>query len=122
MDILPRSGPATARPAECIWRKVKGGTFENGVFGIWSDAKFVRATGSGVWYLNDPIEDNPNHAGRINSATGECPLVRRCSAGGSQFEGDRPLPERIFRGALSTVAEAEEARRFRRLRRSNVQR
>lgn len=51
----------TARTANLYEGKRKERTFETAFLEYGAMQNLVRASGKRVWYLNDPIEDNPNH-------------------------------------------------------------
>ena len=51
----------TARTANLYEGKRKERTFETAFLEYGAMQNLVRASGRRVWYLNDPIEDNPNH-------------------------------------------------------------
>src|SRR5262249_43288588 len=51
----------TARTPNLYRGALKERTFETAFLEYGAMQNLVRATGRTVWYLNDPIEDNPNH-------------------------------------------------------------
>jgi len=51
----------TSREPNYYQGKLKGRTFETAFLEYGAMQNLVRASGRRVWYLNDPIEDNPNH-------------------------------------------------------------
>jgi len=51
----------TARTPNVYRGKLRERTFETAFLEYGVMQNLVRATGRTVWYLNDPIEDNPNH-------------------------------------------------------------
>jgi hypothetical protein len=77
---------------------VKERTFETAFLEYGSMQNLVRATGRTVWYLNDPIEDNPRHDWDDYQRNWESTLVA------SLFQPDvwqyevAPWPERVFTG------------------------
>src|ERR1700677_374415 len=87
---------------------VRSHTFETAFLEYGAMQNLVRATGRSVWYLNDPIEDNPNHDWtdyRVNwestlSASLFQPEV-------SKFEV-APWPERVFGGRYPRSAPPED--------------
>jgi hypothetical protein len=88
----------TARTPNVYGGKLKERTFETAFLEYGAMQNLVRATGRGVWYLNDPIEDNPNHDWNDYQRNWECTLVASLfQPEVSQFEV-APWPERIFRG------------------------
>ncbi|HWY77537.1 MAG TPA: hypothetical protein VN281_18110 [Verrucomicrobiae bacterium] len=73
-------------------------TFETAFLEYGAMQNLVRATGRRVWYLNDPVEDNPNHDWSDYRRNWECTLTA------SLFQPEvwryevAPWPERVFRG------------------------
>ena len=71
-------------------------TFETAFLEYGAMQNLVRSTGRSVWYLNDPIEDNPNHDWNDYQRNWECTLTA------SLFQPEvwryevAPWPERIF--------------------------
>jgi hypothetical protein len=53
-------------------------TFETAFLEYGAMQNLVRASGRRVWYLNDPIEDNPNHSWEDYRKTGRARLRHRC--------------------------------------------
>ncbi|HEX5218052.1 MAG TPA: hypothetical protein VFZ59_00670 [Verrucomicrobiae bacterium] len=75
---------------------VKERTFETAFLEYGAMQNLVRATGRTVWYLNDPIEDNPNHDWDDYQRNWECTLTASLFQPEVwQFEV-APWPERIF--------------------------
>lgn len=91
-----------------IYRGVlKERTFETAFLEYGAMQNLVRATGRGVWYLNDPIEDNPNHDWDDYKRNWECTLVASLfQPEVSQFEV-APWPERVFGGSYPRSARPE---------------
>lgn len=87
---------------------VKSRTFETAFLEYGAMQNLVRATGRTVWYLNDPIEDNPNHDWtdyRLNwESTLTASLLQPEVA---QYE-IAPWPERIFNGRYPRSAPADQ--------------
>ncbi len=82
-----------------VYRGVqKERTFETAFLEYGAMQNLVRSTGRSVWYLNDPIEDNPNHDWNDYQRNWESTLVA------SLFQPEvwqyevAPWPERIFNG------------------------
>lgn len=88
----------TSRTPNTYRGKVAERTFETAFLEYGSMQNLVRSTGRSIWYLNDPIEDNPDHDWedyRINwESTLTASLLQPEVA---QFEV-APWPERIFGG------------------------
>lgn len=77
---------------------LKERTFETAFLEYGSMQNLVRATGRSVWYLNDPIEDNPRHDWNDYKTNWESTLVASLLQPEVwQFEV-APWPERIFKG------------------------
>jgi hypothetical protein len=98
----------TARTPNVYCGKLKERTFETAFLEYGAMQNLVRATGRGVWYLNDPIEDNPNHDWDDYKRNWECTLIASLfQPEVSQFEV-APWPERIFKGKYPKSAKVEE--------------
>jgi len=97
----------TARTPNIYNGVLKERTFETAFLEYGAMQNLVRATGRGVWYLNDPIEDNPNHDWDDYKRNWECTLVASLfQPEVSQFEV-APWPERIFDGKYPRSAKPE---------------
>lgn len=88
----------TARTPNQYRGNLRERTFETAFLEYGAMQNLVRSTGRGVWYLNDPVEDNPNHDWEDYRVNWESTLVA------SLFQPDvwqyevAPWPERIFAG------------------------
>lgn len=88
----------TSRTPNLYRGKLKERTFETAFLEYGAMQNLVRATGRTVWYLNDPIEDNPAHDWDDYQRNWESTLVA------SLFQPEvwqyevAPWPERIFNG------------------------
>jgi hypothetical protein len=88
----------TSRTPNMYRGQLKERTFETAFLEYGAMQNLVRSTGRGVWYLNDPIEDNPNHDWNDYQHNWESTLVA------SLFQPEvwqyevAPWPERIFAG------------------------
>jgi len=86
----------TARTPNTYRGQERERTFETAFLEYGAMQNLVRATGRSVWYLNDPIEDNPNHGWDDYQRNWECTLTA------SLFQPEvwryevAPWPERIF--------------------------
>jgi len=86
----------TSRTPNRYRGKVKERTFETAFLEYGAMQNLVRKTGRTVWYLNDPIEDNPNHDWDDYQRNWECTLTASLFQPEVwQFEV-APWPERIF--------------------------
>ena len=83
-------------------------TFETAFLEYGAMQNLVRATGRTVWYLNDPIEDNPNHDWTDYRVNWESTMVASLLQPDVwQFEV-APWPERVFGGRYPRSAKREE--------------
>ena len=83
-------------------------TFETAFLEYGAMQNLVRATGRTVWYLNDPIEDNPNHDWADYQRNWESTMVASLLQPEVwQFEV-APWPERIFGGRYPKSAKRED--------------
>lgn len=88
----------TSREPNKFRGNVRSRTFETAFLEYGAMQNLVRATGRTVWYLNDPIEDNPNHDWTDYRVNWESTMVA------SLFQPDvwqfevAPWPERAFGG------------------------
>lgn len=88
----------TSRTPNVYRGKLKERTFETAFLEYGAMQNLVRSTGRGVWYLNDPIEDNANHDWNDYKGNWESTLVASLfQPEVSQYEV-APWPERIFSG------------------------
>jgi hypothetical protein len=88
----------TARTPNIYRGKLKERTFETAFLEYGVMQNLVHATHRAVWYLNDPVEDNPNHTWEDYRVNSESTLVA------SLFQPEvaryevAPWPERVFGG------------------------
>jgi hypothetical protein len=88
----------TSREPNRYCGEVRSRTFETAFLEYGAMQNLVRATGRSVWYLNDPIEDNPNHDWTDYRTNWESTLVASLFQPEVwQFEV-APWPERVFGG------------------------
>lgn len=98
----------TSRTPNLFRGQLKERTFETAFLEYGAMQNLVRATGRRVWYLNDPIEDNPNHDWEDYRVNWESTLVA------SLFQPEvwqyevAPWPERVFGGRYPKKAKPEE--------------
>jgi hypothetical protein len=107
----------TARTPNIYEGRRKERTFETAFLEYSAMQNLVRASGRRVWYLNDPIEDNPNHSWSDYRSNWESTLTA------SLFQPEvwryeiMPWPQRIFNGKYPvrnsdvqrSVSDAEQA-------------
>ncbi len=88
----------TSREPNRYEGEAKSHTFETAFLEYGAMQNLVRATGRQVWYLNDPVEDNPNHDWNDYRSNWESTLTA------SLFQPEvfkyevAPWPERVFGG------------------------
>lgn len=98
----------TSREPNKFRGAVRSRTFETAFLEYGAMQNLVRATGRSVWYLNDPIEDNPNHDWTDYRVNWESTMVA------SLFQPDvwqfevAPWPERVFGGRYPRSAKPDE--------------
>src|SRR5882724_5863843 len=98
----------TSREPNRFRGEVRSRTFETAFLEYGAMQNLVRATGRSVWYLNDPIEDNPNHDWTDYRRKWESTLVASLfQPEVSQYEV-APWPERIFGGHYPRSASPED--------------
>lgn len=98
----------TSREPNRYRGEVRSRTFETAFLEYGAMQNLVRATGRSVWYLNDPIEDNPNYDWDDYRRNWESTLTA------SLFQPDiakyevAPWPERVFGGHYPRSARRED--------------
>jgi len=98
----------TSREPNKYRGKVKERTFETAFLEYGAMQNLVRATGRTVWYLNDPIEDNPNHDWEDYQRNWESTLVASLLQPDVWRYEVAPWPERVFRGRYPSSAKRED--------------
>lgn len=88
----------TARTPNLYQGRLKERTFETAFLEYGAMQNLVRSTGRGVWYLNDPIEDNPDHDWEDYRTNWESTLVASLLQPEVWQYEVAPWPERIFDG------------------------
>ena len=99
----------TAREPNVYEGRKQERTFETAFLEYGAMMNVVRATGSTVWFLNDPIEDNPNYSWRNYRANWESTLTASLLWPQVWHFEVMPWPERIFHGKYPTLDRAERA-------------
>ncbi len=74
-------------------------TFEMGMLEYGCMQELTRGTGKRVYYLNDPVEDDPKHDWNDYRTNYLCTLVASLMRSGSHYYEVAPWPWRIFLGA-----------------------
>jgi hypothetical protein len=95
--------------SENIYRgKIRERTFETAFLEYGAMQNLVRATGRTVWYLNDPVEDNPRHDWDDYKVNWESTLVASLlQPEVSRYEVS-PWPERVFGGRYPRNGKPED--------------
>lgn len=101
----------TARTANTYRGVRRERTFEAAFLEYGAMQNLVRATGRTVWYLNDPVEDDPGHDWEDYRTNWESTLVASLLQPEVWRYEVMPWPDRIFRG--SYPARKGEAQRVR---------
>ncbi len=100
----------TSRTPNLLRGQKRERTFETAFLEYGVMQNLVRATGRTVWYLNDPVEDDPNHDWDDYQRNWESTLVA------SLFQPEvwqyevAPWPERVFAGRYPAAAKPENRR------------
>ncbi len=88
----------TARTPNVYEGRQKERTFETAFLEYGAMQNLVRASGRRVWYLNDPIEDDPNHSWGDYRYNWESTLVASLLQPEVWHYEIMPWPDRIFKG------------------------
>ncbi|MBP5622235.1 MAG: hypothetical protein J6X44_09495, partial [Thermoguttaceae bacterium] len=75
-------------------------TFEIGLLEYGVMQEMARNTGKRVYYLNDPVEDNPRYDWNDYRANYLCTLVASLMRSGSSYYEVAPWPSRVFLGSF----------------------
>ncbi len=98
----------TSRTPNVYRGQLKERTFETAFLEYGAMQNLVRATGRNVWYLNDPIEDNPNHDWNDYQRNWESTLTASLLQPEVWHFEVAPWPERIFNGRYPKSAPLED--------------
>jgi hypothetical protein len=98
----------TAREPNFYEGVKKERTFETAFLEYGSMQNLVRSTGRSVWYLADPIEDNPNHDWRDYRDNYHSTLVASLLQPEVWQYEVMPWPERIFNGTYPSATEKDK--------------
>ncbi len=93
----------TARTANVYERRKRERTFETAFLEYGAMNALVRGTGGTVWFLNDPIEDDPDHSWLDYKTNWESTLTASLLWPQVHKYEVMPWPERIWRGKYPTV-------------------
>ncbi len=99
----------TAREPNVYEGIQKERTFETAFLEYGAMMNVVRASGAAVWFLNDPIEDNPDYSWRNYRANWESTLTASLLWPQVWRFEVMPWPERIFHGTYPTKDRSERA-------------
>lgn len=83
-------------------------TFETAFLEYGAMQNLVRATGRSVWYLNDPVEDNPNHDWTDYRNNWESTLTASLFQPEVHQYEVAPWPERVFGGRYPRAGAPED--------------
>jgi len=97
----------TAREPNVYEGRKKERTFETAFLEYGAMMNVVRPSGRAVWFLNDPIEDNPDYSWRNYRANWESTLTASLLWPQVWRFEVMPWPERIFRGRYPKLDRAE---------------
>jgi len=98
----------TSRTPNLYRGRLRERTFETAFLEYGAMQNLVRATGRTVWYLNDPVEDNPDHDWEDYRVNWESTMVA------SLFQPEvwryevAPWPERVFGGRYPKRGKPQE--------------
>ncbi|HEU5117583.1 MAG TPA: hypothetical protein VFT74_13140, partial [Isosphaeraceae bacterium] len=106
--FIAQTWTGTARTPNFYAGRKRERTFETAFLEYGSMMEVVRASGGTVWFLNDPIEDNPNHSWTDYRANWESTLTASLLWPQVSKYEVMPWPERIYRGRYPS---AERSRR-----------
>ncbi|MEI9962685.1 MAG: hypothetical protein WDM76_16680 [Limisphaerales bacterium] len=98
----------TSREPNRYRGEVRSRTFETAFLEYGAMQNLVRATGRSVWYLNDPIEDNPNHDWNDYKSNWESTLTASLFQPEVSKYEVAPWPERVFEGRYPRSAKPED--------------
>lgn len=98
----------TARTPNVYRGVLKERTFETAMMEYGSMQNLVRSTGRRVWYLNDPIEDNPDHDWNDYRSNWENTLTASLLQPEVNHYEVMPWPERIWHGTYRRDSKSNE--------------
>src|ERR1022692_2803770 len=98
----------TSREPNRYQGEVRSRTFETAFLEYGAMQNLVRATGRSVWYLNDPIEDNPNYDWPDYRKNWESTLTASLFQPEVSKYEVAPWPERVFGGHYPRSAASED--------------
>src|SRR6185312_10033764 len=96
----------TARTPNVYDGKLRERTFDSAFLEYGAMQNLVRATGRRVWYLNDPVEDNPRHTWEDYRNNWESTLTASLLQPEVWRYEIMPWPQRIFLGRYRSSAQS----------------
>lgn len=96
----------TARTPNVYDGKLRERTFDSAFLEYGAMQNLVRASGRRVWYLNDPVEDNPRHTWEDYRANWESTLTASLLQPEVWRYEIMPWPQRIFLGRYRSSAQS----------------
>lgn len=105
--FIAQTWTGTARTPNVYEGREQERTFETAFLEYGAMMNVVRASGGTVWFLNDPIEDNPNHSWRDYRTNWESTLTASLLWPQVWRYEVMPWPERIFHGTYPTKDRSE---------------
>jgi hypothetical protein len=100
--FIAQTWTGTARTPNVYEGRERSRTFETAFLEYGAMMNVVRASGGTVWFLNDPIEDNPDHSWRDYRTNWESTLTASLLWPQVWRFEVMPWPERIFHGSYPT--------------------
>jgi len=100
----------TSRTPNMYHGELKERTFETAFLEYGVMQNLVRSTGRSVWYLNDPVEDNPNHDWPDYQRNWESTLTASLFQPEVSRYEVAPWPERVFGGRYPKSAPRADRR------------
>jgi hypothetical protein len=100
----------TSRTPNVYRGRTRERTFETAFLEYGSMMEVVRAGGGTVWFLNDPIEDNPDHSWDDYKTNWESTLTASLLWPQVWRYEVMPWPERIYRRSYPTLEKAQRKR------------
>lgn len=94
----------TSRTPNVYEGRMKERTFETAFLEYGAMQNLVRASGRRVWYLNDPVEDDPNHSWADYKTNWESTLTASLLQAEVWRYEIMPWPQRIFGGRYPAAA------------------
>jgi hypothetical protein len=105
--FIAQTWTGTARTPNIYQGKEKSRTFETAFFEYGAMMNVVRASHGKVWFLNDPIEDDPDHSWRDYRTNWESTLTASLLWPQVSSYEVMPWPNRIFHGTYPVKDSSE---------------